>query len=459
MEIHDLLFMIKNYLILVIGLICPFALAQSKPGGTLLWTYSAGGPITSSPALASDGTIVIGTSSGVYAVTNNGTSASNKWAFATGAGGANGNTAPVIGSDGTIYVGSGDLHLYAIAPSGSQIWAFPFRSIPPTVPAIAADGSVYVQGDGILYALGSGGTQAWAYTNFSDGVGSPVIAPDGGIYSANGGGNALYGLSPSGKLKWTYSPQNGRFSCDSPAVDASGNAYISFGPLFKISNDGTNFWAATAGFGSPAIGPDGTTYVANFGTLSLSAIQLDGRVDWTVLSGIGYQTPATTPAIDAAGMIYYCVSNAVWALNPKGDVTWAITAPGDPGPGGSFARTSPILGPDGTIYAALGNLLYAIASGTNAPANSPWPMYRQNARHTGKIEKPALAHPQKRSDANFQFDLFSQQLGQSFIIETSTNLNTWTSLTSIVATTLPTAVADLTATNAPFRFYRAVSSQ
>ena len=46
----------------------------------------------------------------------------------------------------------------------------------------------------------------------------------------------------------------------------------------------------------------------------------------------------------------------------------------------------------------------------------------------------------------------------TYDIEMSTNLNNWTSLTSIVATTLPTGVADLTATNASFRFYRAVSS-
>jgi hypothetical protein len=118
--------------------------------------------------------------------------------------------------------------------------------------------------------------------------------------------------------------------------------------------------------------------------------------------------------------------------------------------------TSPIIGPDGTIYVALGTKLFAIASGTNGPANSHWPMYQQNARHTGKVEKSSLQQPRRRSDANFEFQLYSQ-VGQSYTIESSTNLNTWTSLTSFVATTFPTDVVDLTASNAALRFYRAFS--
>jgi hypothetical protein len=87
-----------------------------------------------------------------------------------------------------------------------------------------------------------------------------------------------------------------------------------------------------------------------------------------------------------------------------------------------------------------------------------WPMYQQNARRTGKIERPALKPPQKRSDANFDLQLFPQQVGLNYRIETSTNLNTWTSLTSFVATTFQVDFADLTATNSPTKFYRAFSS-
>jgi hypothetical protein len=121
----------------------------------------------------------------------------------------------------------------------------------------------------------------------------------------------------------------------------------------------------------------------------------------------------------------------------------------------NYSYSSPAIGPDGTIYVTFGSRLYAIA-GTNGPADSSWPMYRQNARRTGKVEKPALKQPQKRSDANFQFQLYGQ-LGQTNTVEVTANLNTWTSLTSIVIDTVPMDFVDLTASNFPSRFYRAFS--
>jgi hypothetical protein len=138
-------------------------------------------------------------------------------------------------------------------------------------------------------------------------------------------------------------------------------------------------------------------------------------------------------------------------------VQWSLTTSETHDPREDLARTSPIIGPDGTLYAALGSTLYAIATGTNGPADSPWPMYRGNARHTGRVEKPALSQPKKRADGNQEFQLFPHQLGLTYDIQNSTNLATWTSLTSIVAQTFPVEIVDLTATNSPHRFYRAVT--
>jgi hypothetical protein len=152
-------------------------------------------------------------------------------------------------------------------------------------------------------------------------------------------------------------------------------------------------------------------------------------------------------------MIYYCVSNAVWAINSQGHVQW-IVASSPPAPGVDGAQTSPIIAPNGTIYAGLGTRLYAIYS-TNPPSTVAWPMYQQNSSHTGGFQKPSLNKPQKRSDSNIQFELFGQ-ISNSYTIEASTNLNTWTSLTNFVATTLPMDVTDLTATNSPMKFYRAL---
>jgi hypothetical protein len=83
-------------------------------------------------------------------------------------------------------------------------------------------------------------------------------------------------------------------------------------------------------------------------------------------------------------------------------------------------------------------------------------MYRQNARHTGKIEKPSLHQPKRRADGNFEFQLHAQ-LGQTNTVEASTNLMTWTPLADIVVTNVPMDVVDLSASNFTSRYYRAFS--
>src|SRR6266498_1048487 len=89
-----------------------FAQPQS---GTVLWTYDVGSRILSSPAMAPDGPVYAGSSVGLYAITNNGSTASNKWTFPASVAGS-----PAIGTDGTIYfVGGLPNALFAINPDAS----------------------------------------------------------------------------------------------------------------------------------------------------------------------------------------------------------------------------------------------------------------------------------------------------------------------------------------------------
>ena len=74
------------------------------PGGgetSQQWTFTAAGPINSSPAIGNDGTIYVGSEvASLYAINSNG---SLKWSFDTM---GDVNSSPAIGSDGTVYVGS-----------------------------------------------------------------------------------------------------------------------------------------------------------------------------------------------------------------------------------------------------------------------------------------------------------------------------------------------------------------
>ncbi len=113
----------------------------------------------SSAALATDGTIYVGSCDGfLYALNPDGTL---QWNFVAGEEIA---SSPVLGTDGTIYVGSGSGDLYALDPAdGSSLWQYPTTQlgIYPS-PALSTDGTTIYVGanDNNLYALNTANSSA-----------------------------------------------------------------------------------------------------------------------------------------------------------------------------------------------------------------------------------------------------------------------------------------------------------
>jgi outer membrane protein assembly factor BamB len=436
--------------------------AQTQPG-SLLWSYYADGAIRSVPTLATNGTVYVGTLFSLSAVTNSAAYGSNKWVFAAGVAGS-----PAVGLDGTIYFGdlSVDCNIRAITPDGSQKWAIPLQ--PEYVeqiqfqstPAIGWDGTIYFMAGGRLYAVAPNGTKKWKYL-VDDPSGSfplsPVIGLDGTIYVGSLSGRKLFAFTPDGTNKWSAPlPPNG--SGESPAIGSDGTIFVTSGVLQAFNTEGSNIWSGVSAAyqcQSVVIGNDGTLYAVAGDTKSLSAILPGGEVKWSALNMYNqYHLLPTAPAVDSAGTAYYCMSNSLWAINAQGQVRWLLGIPPNGPPLADSAFSSPMIGPDGTIYAAIGSTLFAVC-GTNGTGNAAWPMYHQNPRRTGKIEKPALKQPQKRSDGNFQFELHAQ-VGQTQILQSSTDLANWGLLTSVVPAEVPTDVVDLAASNFQSRYYRAV---
>ncbi len=134
----------------------------------------------SSPAIGPDGTIYVGSDDGnLYAITDNLTSAAEKWAFTTG--GAV-NSSPALGADGTIYVGSEYGYVYAILDNGPDCPSCspPVTGTPPSEkwpplaigtavnssPAIGANTSIYFGAGHNLYAQPPGPSK-WPATSVS----------------------------------------------------------------------------------------------------------------------------------------------------------------------------------------------------------------------------------------------------------------------------------------------------
>src|SRR3989338_4642613 len=173
----------------------------SHVDGTVKWTFETGAGIESSPAIGSDGTIYVGShDSKLYAINPDGT---EKWRFDAGDPiyderhdiwkGIS--SSPAIASDGTIYITSFSNFLFAINPDGTEKWMFSIKvsSDTWTSPAIGPDGTIYICSSrhnggigGKLYAINPDGKEKWHFQAESDIFPSPAIGDDGTIYFGSG---------------------------------------------------------------------------------------------------------------------------------------------------------------------------------------------------------------------------------------------------------------------------------
>jgi outer membrane protein assembly factor BamB len=206
--------------------------------GSLKWQYIFGGMdwVFSSPAIAGDGSIIIGTeapggvdTSYVYAVWDDGTL---KWRHPV-TGGRQIRSSPTVDVDGTIYIGvkanaTGPVNaeLLALNPDGSLKWSYGIDRSGADIyctPTIGADGTIYFGAEtGYLYALNPDGRLRWQFDTGAINWTSPTIAADGSLYIGSNSGS-LYALQS-----------------DSPGLAASP------WPKFRYDNANTGCLAGTA---------------------------------------------------------------------------------------------------------------------------------------------------------------------------------------------------------------------
>jgi len=306
-----------------------------SPAGNLDWVFEVNGEIKSSAAIADDGTVYFGSRNRkLYALTPAGRL---KWLFAAGGWV---DSSPGIGADGTIYFGSDDGYFYALHPDGSLKWKLMAGAAVDSSPAIAADGTIYFGShDKKIYALNSNGTVRWSFPTGGPVVSSPAIGRDGTIYCASTDGN-LYALNSEGAERWRYHTDG--MTESSPVLDEAGNVYLGVNQhaVEIIAPDGHFIWACE----SPVL-IDQTAAIATgrFYTTTpwrlFTALKTKDRTTawWTHteanLSG--------SPAIDARGTVYFVCNLSLYAVRP----------------------------PDGALPAK----------------TSPWPQFRADPRHTGRV--------------------------------------------------------------------------
>jgi len=320
--------------------------------GVKKWVVSTGNSIYSSPAIASDGTIYIGSNDmNLYAVNPNGT---KKWSFATSGGVS---PSPAIGTDGTIYVGSWDGKLYAINPNGSKKWSFTTQQDIESSPTIGTDGTIYIGSwDTKLYAVNPNGSKKWAFATNGEIHSFPAIGTDGTLYVGSDD-NKLYAINPNGSLKWSFT--TGNVVYPAPTIGADGTIYAGSNDhkLYAINPDGSSKWTFTTGGkveSSPALGSDGVIYVTSTDA-KLYALNPNGTLKWSYTTGVGII--GSSPAIGTNGYIYFgSEDHNINAIKLNGTFGWSFNT-------GDSVRSSPALGADGTLYVgSFDGKLYAIGN-------------------------------------------------------------------------------------------------
>jgi len=322
-----------------------------------VWRFKTDGWVEDSPIIDSDGTIYFGGEFNglpcyIIAVYPNGTL---KWKYKTGdliLG-----SSPAIAEDGTIYIGSWDHYLYAINPDGTRKWRFLSHDNIASSPAIGDDGTIYfgTMSPGYrIYAVNPDGTEKWHYKTGDVITGDPAIADDDTIYIGSQD-DYLYAMNPNGTLKWRY--KTGHHVRGPPSIADDGTIYIGSVDkhLHAVYPNGTMRWKHYVGdeiATNPSIAEDGTIYG---GGNKLWAINPNGTRKWTFNLGSERHITASSPAICADGIIYFGTNigessgGEIIAVNPDGTERWRKMIAGD------WVDSSPSIGEDGTVYIGSGD--------------------------------------------------------------------------------------------------------
>ncbi len=271
-------------------------------------------------------------------------------------------SSPAIAEDGTIYIGSYSRGFYAISSRGKYKWTFLCKPISSS-PAIDSEGVIYLGAGSFLYAINPDGTEKWKYQIGFNWVSSPVVGPlDNSIY-IGASDSCLYKINSNGTLKWRF--KAGDIIKSSPAIDDSGVIYVGCYDyyLYAIDSMGNLKWRYKTNdtvFSSPAI-CESTIYFGSTDSL-LYALNYRGVCKWKYKTG---GRILSTPAIGKAGAIYVGSEDGyLYAINPDGSLRWKFKV------GNSGIVSSPLVDGNETVYTGSAREKFFVA--IDSSGNEKW---------------------------------------------------------------------------------------
>ncbi|MDP3396888.1 MAG: PKD domain-containing protein [Methanoregula sp.] len=317
-----------------------------EPVNTVKWTFTTGGQVLSSPAVA-DGIVYVGSSdSRLYALyAGNGT---KKWQYTTG----NGVKSSPAVADGIVYFFSSDGYLRAVYSNGTLKWdkdlggdastGIHWRASPTVADGIVYQGASKVgSSTTAVYAVyADNGTVKWSFNADGD-VQSAPAAYNGTVYIVS---NRVYALNAStGAEKWNSSAYYGGPAGSLTVTDT--DVYLGWSRSLTDlhASNGTTRWIAWFGaadvYSSPAIA-DEVLYVGCDDSKVYAVHAANGTIKWQTVVGAQVQS---SPAV-ADGVVYVgSADDKLYALYANnGTFKWSYQTGGD-------VTSSPVIA-DGVIY-------------------------------------------------------------------------------------------------------------
>ena len=198
-------------------------------GGLLKWSLATGDSIYASPAIAPDGTIYVGSyDKFFYAINPDGT---KKWEYFTD---LSIKSSAAIDDEGTLYFGANtDDMLFAITEDGEFKWSTKLHGWNilhvHATPAIGPDDTIYVgnTGIGLFWVDPLTGEKTCVHkTDYHRVYASAAVTPENVIYIGDDSGR-LHSLGPGCKVNWTMKigETKDRFY-SSPAIGSDGTLYL-----------------------------------------------------------------------------------------------------------------------------------------------------------------------------------------------------------------------------------------
>ena len=174
------------------------ALWAVSPAGEVVWRVDLGEHTYSSPALAPDGTVVIGRrGGGVMAVDSAG---NERWTFSSR---ADCDATPAVGEE-VVVIGCDDRRVRALSLSdGAVRWTVRTRGAVRASAALSEAGNALVGADdGRLYAIGADGKKRWTYKTGGKIRSSALVDPqERAVFGSQDG--MLHAVDGQGKKLWS----------------------------------------------------------------------------------------------------------------------------------------------------------------------------------------------------------------------------------------------------------------